>query len=156
MGLDIVALREVQWHPPADDWDYHVFRSAHPNPYFADRADGLKDGLYSFTSDYSFRAGSYGGYNRWREWLSALALGVAPEKVWNDYETWVGSPFVELIDFSDCEGLIGPKTSEKLAQDFETFLAVAERDRDDYYLTTYRHFANAFGMASHDGLVQFS
>lgn len=121
-----------------------------------DQHDDLESGFYRCGDKYerSFKAGSYSGYNRWREKLSLLALGVMPEEVWDQPELYRGKPFVELIHFSDCEGVIGPKTSAKLAKDFVEFKERAEEDeglKEYSSFMPYSHYdewAEAFKLAA--------
>lgn len=146
----------------------------YPNPDFSSRADGLKKACYlSRGTSMHFRAGAYSTYNRFREWLCRAALGVTPREVWEARESkkFDGRPFVELIDFSDCEGAIGPTTSAKLAKDFaehessvlaKTFsdytpgawMSCDVRD-DEWNRTLYGEFRRAFEMAAKGGAVRF-
>jgi hypothetical protein len=116
------------------------------------------------SEDTGFRAGSYSGYNWWREQLCQLALDVPPDDVWGDPEHYAGKPFVELINFSDCEGCIGPITAAKLAVDFREYgprvrTGAAKQITDDeersYFLDTYNDWQQAFEIASRDGFVIF-
>jgi len=65
-----------------------------------------------------FRAGSYSGYNKWRDELARRALDLPAATVWEDPSRFVEAPFFELINFSDCEGTIGPDAASDLATDF--------------------------------------
>ena len=86
---------------------------------FPSRTAGLVEpGIYTFERSAGFRAGSYGGYNFWRDQLAQMALGMRAERVWSS--GWQG-PFVELIYFPDNEGVIGPVVAAKLAKDFADF-----------------------------------
>ena len=84
-------------------------------------------------------------------------LKVMPVKVWENPEHYQEAPFAELVNFSDCDGDIGPMVSRKLAADFE-------RHRDEFYAYTddeydrqrYEHFAAAFKVAGEqNGCVSF-
>lgn len=111
-----------------------------------------------------FRAGSYSGYNWWREQLCELALECEPSEVWEDPEVYEGQPFVELINFSDAEGAIGPKTSAKLAADFrahEPRVAawaeehIVEGDNRAYFIELFGEWKRAFELAAEDGFLLF-
>lgn len=71
------------------------------------------------------------------------------------------APFFELIHFSDCEGVIGPKTSLKLYNDFkkhrQVFYAYVEERPIGQISDTYDNFTRAFGVASEmeKGIVMF-
>jgi hypothetical protein len=128
---------------------------------FKERADSLKAGFYKVNgTDYRFRAGSYGGYNDWRNILSEVMLGIAPDIVWTNSAKFKGQPFYELIDFADNEGIIGPRTSMKLSLDFETErekMANRARQRFQFWiLGTYDHFHKAFKLASDNGVLKFT
>ena len=121
--------------------------------------DGKPPGRYKGRDIFEFRAGSYSGYNAWREWLCKTFLDVAPEVVWKRPKKFAGKPFVELINFSDCEGAMGPITCSKLYLDFsnKTFEEAAELacpngyDYDD----RYKNWMKAFEIGSKDGFVTF-
>jgi len=88
---------------------------------FPGRTAGLEqDAVYAYAHYEEFRAGSTRAYGRWRDTLSRLA----------GYESWrsvrrkpppLHSPFVELIRFHDCAGVLGPVVAAKLARDFAAF-----------------------------------
>lgn len=154
MGLDVTAYSKLELDKSVtfdmdgepsnigdDWWDTHAY--IRPDGHFHERADGLERGYYRYANKAGWRAGSYGGYNRWREWLAKLAGypltdfdpgdGRAPDKS-HAAATWgsdgVTGPFSELINFSDAEGVIGPQTSAKLARDFAEW---DERARADCF-----------------------
>lgn len=39
--------------------------------------------LHAYANRGGFRAGSYSGYNEWRDWLSNTMLGMSAREVWN-------------------------------------------------------------------------
>jgi hypothetical protein len=148
-----------------------VYFVLHPNDrYHRARLGGMKTGIYAYTPrsrKYGFRAGSYGGYNLWRDQLSRFALGVPAEDVWLEPRRYRGKPFAELIDFTDCDGRIGTTVAAKLAEDFATHAARARRfaatlpgaDPNGWspeeWLASYRDFARAFRLAAKDGALTF-
>lgn len=176
MGLDITAYRNLTkidavfdaGGEPIDpktresiDYDFHAYL----NPDFPGRADDIEDrAIYSAQDSMGLRAGSYGGYNRWRERLAELAGYPA-----GDYEQygrirqsfcvpcWNGEegPFSELINFSDCEGVIGSSVSAKLAKDFADFQEAADQIQDDLFRSQYAKWRAAFEMAADAGAVHF-
>lgn len=170
MGLDITAYRKLKEERPAfgddDGYDEDLIR-LWDNKDFAGRFEGLKEKtLYSYADSHGFRAGSYSGYNAWREWLSALVGYEETEYVasfggvqkaraaacWNG-ET---GPFSELINFSDCEGTIGAKVAAKLAKDFAEWDERAKAaDRQDYYYGRYQEWRKACEMAADGGAIAF-
>src|SRR5262245_5942764 len=168
MGLDIHAASHLRYlRPMPEGADYHRLEeevNAQGNSlneaYFLlfpndegweEQLGGMEPGLYEYTLDthqHHFRGGSYGAYNEWRDRLSRYALDVPPKAKWD-----AGRPFVELINFTDCDGSIGTRVAAKLAADFHTHAAEFERfvtgavDADGC-LYLYRAFATAFDLAS--------
>jgi hypothetical protein len=170
MGLDITAYKRLT---PAEnvevdeagypvDWDRYVKANARGiemiEATWPGRTEGLIPGqIYSFEDRLGFRAGSYGGYNRWRAWLARVAGYESDEWVW---ENQPEGPFVELINFSDCEGMIGSVVASKLARDFAEheakILADAEEPIEPYSAAAlYRTWRQAFEMAADGGAVDF-
>lgn len=176
MGLDIGAMsnlvrREDLFHD--EDWqvvnqhgevqvgDFYV---ASVIEVFADAAGDIKTGdVFEYGEYLHVRAGSYGGYSRWRLMLCNMALGVDPDVVWNHPENFKEGPFFNLINFSDCEGVIGTETCKALYQDFlhhyPAAVAYASRLPEDfggeYWLDKYKEWMEAFELASNDGCVDF-
>jgi hypothetical protein len=155
MGLDITAYRQLALDPEAtgeDMGDTHA--RIYANPHFPGRAVPLADGWYTYADSMSFRAGSYGGYGQWRQALATLAGYGNAEDCWGeDGDT---GPFSELINFSDCEGAIGPVVSAKLAKDFAEFDgAAAKVMADPWFYERYAHWRKAFEMAADGGAVEF-
>jgi hypothetical protein len=132
---------------------------------FKDRAASLQDeGHYGYDQTLCFSAGSYSGYNEWRNELAALA-GYAPIQVTNergmlelryDESVWELSegPFWELINYSDCQGTLDSVEAAKLVKDFKAFLPQAEA-KDRHFYDKYVRWLNAFEFASDDGAVRF-
>jgi len=171
VGLDIGSVTKARWvredsgsdDQKSNEWLVHP---PHPNEY--DRQDGLKPGVYEVEGYASFRAGSYSGYNDWRAQLCYAVHRVAPDTLWRNEAAWEGKPFVELICFSDCEGVMGPKTCAKLAADFEKcrdeVTAWARKQARHhralnvdvtYFLERYELWAKAFRRAAREGFVDF-
>jgi hypothetical protein len=182
MGLDISVFRKVTFvremtedEDEGDDWQRRCRISA--NPDFVERFDGMKDGLYEVSGDYErassakyeggepdpdrlhFRAGSYSGYSWWRSHLAKLAGYSAEHR--GSWDVPAAGPFVELVNFSDCEGAIGPKTSAKLAKDFadwqeraDAYSVTIEED-GAWFASQYALWRKAFEMAAGEGVVDF-
>lgn len=167
MGLDVTAysncapqkLSGNSEYPSDEAYEKGLAYIHACNPW-RERMDGLESGAYSYDTKHSFSAGSYSGYNAWREYLAAL-IGRRPEELW--YAENPEGPFAELISFSDCEGVIGPKTSAKLLVDFVEFDArarefAAEKLRDghpEWFVRVYDDFKKAFSLAADGGFVLF-
>lgn len=179
MGLDIYAASHLRHVCPPGGDEFNrleeltnaqgkcldeVYFLLHPNDEgWESQLGGMEPGLYEFTpttQQHDFRVGSYGRYNEWRERLSQYALGAPPKAVWDSPEEYAGKPFVELVNFTDCDGRIGSRVATKLAADFRDHAADFERfvagaaDADGC-LYVYREFAIAFGLAEQQGALQF-
>lgn len=164
MGLDISVYQNLEFvksRESATDEDWDNFISIYAHPDFPDRAGSLRSGFYNGDCVHRFRAGSYGGYNHWRERLSYLALDASPAEVWRDNDSYRDRPFFELIEFSDCEGTIGPEVSAKLAGDFAAWEGEARaawgdgEGFDGYDFLKYMEWQKAFDLAALDGAVEF-
>lgn len=134
------------------------------NRDFPGRAEGLEHkGVYTYLDCMSGPSLGYGEYNGWREQLAKLA-GYQPVAVkvmgrtellhsvacWDDRP----GPFTELINFTDCDGVIGPVVSARLFADFVQFDEKAKSVGGDFY-ETYREFFDCFRMAAQGGAVHF-
>jgi hypothetical protein len=142
------------------DYEMHVYL----NPHFVGRSEPLESGYYTGEDREGFRAGSYGGYNAWREDLAKLAgypalqeerYGQVSLRHDAGAQDAGKGPFYELIYFSDCEGTIGPVVSAKLAKDFADFQEKANSFGDDYWRKKYGEWRLAFETASENGAVSF-
>lgn len=177
MGLDITAYSGIKKLDSVFDDDGEPIDQetlepveydmrACVNPDFPGRADGVEDGAYYAADDsFGFCAGAYSGYNRWRNELARLAgypedvvvsHGVA--KKTHCASCWRGQdgPFSELINFSDCEGVIGSVVSMKLAKDFAEFQEKAEIfDSGPWFKGLYSSWRKAFELAANNGAVRF-
>lgn len=113
-------------------------------------------------------------YNTWRAELCRRVLGVEVDAIWDlchdeegkeRLDVALTAPFVELIDFSDCEGTLGAMTVRKLADDFATWkrlLSKIEGRRpqsmmfDDNFHQLFDKVRAVFAWAAEGGgVVQF-
>lgn len=179
MGLDISAYSKVKKIDCVFDADGEPIDSeskepidydfmAYANSDFPDHHEGLEHkAVYSCDYAHSFRAGSYSGYNAWRECLAKMAgyVAVSVERygstsLRHDYGAFNSTegPFWHLINFSDCEGVIGSVISKKILADFIEHEKAAESVTDGpegWFLNLYREWKKAFEMAADDGAVVF-
>lgn len=152
MGLDITAWDYVREGGDAEKRWWESFKT-YEQKGFPERLAPLKPNTnYQGWVSLKFRAGSYGGYNDWREQLAQLAGYASARHVWNDH---LLGPFVELINFSDCEGVIGSEAAQKLATDFAAFNEKALKHKDPWFYRMYRRWWMAFEIASDGGAVEF-
>ncbi len=162
MGLDISAYYGAKKVDGDIEDDHHV------NIYILDafrkQADGLIEGCYELPVPWyfgeHFRAGGYSWYNAWRNWLAGV-VGKTDKEIWENPDPSI--PFVDLINFADNEGTIGPKTSGKLHEEFVRLwpdaLKATKKIEDNYtaiqYMTVYLRFSDAFETARNKGFVVF-
>ena len=162
MGLDIVAVSNAVEQPCKKDDEFQIWT----NNDFPKHCGQFKHSrCYGYDKEFGFKAGSYGGYGAFRDELAKIA----------EYEpetqnpcavrrrpyaegAWAsnGGPFWELINFSDCEGIIGTEFSNKLLEDFEYFNKQTKSDETFRFLATYMNFWKAFKLASNNGFVKFT
>jgi hypothetical protein len=176
MGLDIIAykgLTLVKSNVPPEEYDdnwekYQQYLYIYEVEGFANCLPPLEVGcLYDCVDTFSFRAGSYSGYNHWREQLSLVFLGEYPRTIWDDPHSFNDKPFVELINFSDCEGILGTNVCQKLLSDFRTAvkdikllpgqaesLAIDNRELD-YFIEKFYQWLKAFEYGADEGCVYF-
>lgn len=173
MGLDVFYYAQIVPVPseevPLDEYgeptdDYRAF-FRHPD--FGDAPyEGLVEGqVYRTIKAGHFRAGSYSGYGDWRNWLARVAGYPVAFLVRHERRQYVQSawdatsgPFWELLNFSDCEGTLGPVVSRKLAKDFADFQARADAlAQNEWYREQYECWRAAFEVAAeHGGAVVFA
>ena len=160
MGLDIRAyknLKETKF-PVYDEWgdlDYDVninfdYDIEITENNFKGRSEGLyKEKIYNWENMYSFTCGSYSGYNNWRSLLKEFSKTLKGNNI-----------FYELIEFSDCEGIIGSVVSKKLYNDFKNnenkAYEYSKKISDGkYWYNKYKEWENAFKIAKENGAVYF-
>lgn len=175
MGLDVTAYENAV-RLDIDVVDYDVWPypdgaqalvydyAEQPSPLFSETSGewlqgGVEPGFYSAENEYSFRAGSYGGYNQFRSELAFFAE-YRDTDAWRTPELYQDYPFYELVNFSDCEGYINTENSGRLYEDFvEHHQAWVERWKDtelsDYYIEKYVDWMTAFDYARKNGFVDF-
>lgn len=161
MGLDITAYEKLTTGDRTQEdlkreyekgWTPECrVASLYINDDFPGRADPLTTGYYLSEGEVlKFLAGSYSGYSHWRSTLAQM-IGRTDEDV---YRNPTG-PFAELINFSDCEGVIGPAVSAKIAQDFDDHRDLASAIDYDDFARLYELWSEAFHLAAKGGAVDF-
>lgn len=148
MGLDIVYCRKATLVPTTGNDEPEGTTYVYVNGDFPGRAEPLCTGCYTTEDSAHFRAGSYGGYNHWRNALCVAARGITAEAFWAAGSP--NGPFKELVNFSDCDGVIGPVVSKKLAADFATYTGAPIDDSG-----LFDDFRKAFETAADGGFVKF-
>ena len=154
MGLNISAYSNIRFlhNNIGDSKGAYLY----VNEHFKDRADGLVDGYYDFDEEYYFRAGSYSGHSKCRE-LAAKALGFTViEEYWD--ECTPETPLYDLLNFSDCEGTIGPLCAKRLYESITKHKTrILERvGENQYFLGWLEDFQRAAKLAMQNGAISFS
>lgn len=192
MGLDITCYSKLRpENPPlSDDSDayelideiyeqglqyYMPTALAWSDQAFPNRCPEFKsDQWYAYDASYSFRAGSYGGYNVFREGLAVLA-GVVSEEMWREGRRGAegmydlpavkalesdptSRPFGELIMFADNEGVIGTACAKRLFADFINHREAAKalfNEEGMRWMDAYDHWIEGLRHATDGGAIDF-
>lgn len=163
MGLDIIAYSKLKKNKylstmseeDREDLDINCLIMSplltEIEEAFPGRAEPLKynGDIYTCGSHKEYSIGSYGTYGWFRRALETFS---------EDCDC-----FNELIDFSDCEGVIGSVVSEKLYEDFFSNAESFEQWVYQKYsivdgellLRMYYKFESAFEIAKDGGAVEF-
>jgi len=157
MGLDVTGYSELKKCNEDDCEEMYVSSGDWEQSNMKEFEGEIK---CSVEDTYDFRAGSYGGYNRFRDELCKTINNVSAQSLWSLAETQkdvaIDMPFFWLINFTDCDGYIGTSFCEILYNDFcnyeEVFVAKCE---DDSYIEKYLDFKEAFKLGKNNGLVIF-
>jgi hypothetical protein len=158
MGLDITAysnLRIAEGVETDQDGDIPdgctwVFPNGEA---FPDHAEELKDeAIYRYDQAFGFCPGAYSSYNRWRDSLAVMAGYGSAKTAW---EQNLSGAFSELINFTDCDGIIGQKFAAKLARDFAEFDEKARDFGSPEFYAKYQDWRRAFELAAQNGAVSF-
>ena len=181
MGLDITAFSDLEKvDPEMYDYDYEEGYDVYSkrgvpcdpvvwirkNEYKPERCE-YPDGPYFYEEVTRFYAGGYTSYGNWRDLLAKLTGSYEPVEM-SDHPyaegAWLAGegPFLELIDFSDCEGMLGTEVCQKLLKDFlqhecnvEAFCAEMEDDKAEWFSGKYQEWKNALQLAAQDGCILF-
>ena len=181
MGLDISAYSklvklDVLFDADGEPVDVTTRKTienhlkVHVNHDFPGRAKGLKNNaVYSYDQYDHVFGRSYSGYSAWREQLAKLAgypevmydRGYGVVQPSHAAAAWqgvvqAGAPFLELINFSDCEGVIGPVVAAKLLQDFITFDERARSHGDEWFYPGYCDIRRGLELAADGGALNFN
>jgi len=167
MGLDILVIPHATLLPEhafGDDcWDQEHIHVALPHPSMIRSVAGAQVGRCYAVEDgetWDFRAGSYSGYGAFREALCEAANGISIHEIWENELAHVNTPFFELLNFSDCEGVIGPVAAANLAQDFDeardrVLAAFSQVGDGDWYAERYELWGTACHECADHGLIVF-
>jgi hypothetical protein len=177
MGLDITAYSDMaltEPHPSSEDDPGWCWIDGHQQTFayqgFEQSFRGLADPDEIFQKDfiggrcyeptaatetYRFSAGSYGGYNQWRDQLSLTMAGCTAKHIWMNRDDYRDAPFFELICFADNEGCIGPDAAKDLLADFRAGTDRWFTEVDPIARQRYGDWTRACELASRNGFIDF-
>lgn len=185
MGLDIMAISNLEKKFKLDEKLKALPFEVRPEvkktrikidatPYGSEyggfnKCEDMEGGKYTetdTTEEHHFRAGSYSGYNRFRRFLCESLVGVEVETLWASPDLYKDSPGFEMINFSDCEGILGTGVCKKLypqllenRNKFESYLENRFSDGGDevrWEMATYDDFLEGFRLGSENGIVVYT
>lgn len=155
MGLNITAYSNIKKEVNRENMDLDecyennwTYFYIHTDKDCYQHIDIDSEYAYSYDDSVKMRAGSYGGYNSWRNLLREFSKTLPVDA--DGYYA-----FYELINYSDCEGVIGTMCSTKLYKDFSDYEEQANLYFQDYDLTKYMEWKTMFEFASNNGAVMF-
>jgi len=160
MGLDISAYSKIERVEDEDEARVFIRRGMPEN----DQAQDIEEGMFTDShvcESHHFRAGSYSGYNDFRNLLCEIMHGIPAKELWSKPQVFKSKEFYNLINFSDCEGHFGPASAKKLHEDFvkyrEKFVRGVENKEpyEGYYTRVYDDFMLGFEIASKGGVLIF-
>ena len=98
-----------------------------------------------------FRAGSYSSFHNFREALAkAVGINLMDMAGFSGTKSWTGDePFYELLNHSDCDGVLLVSQCEELLKDFDTFTCAWSKEDvgDSYYLEKFELWEKAIKHA---------
>lgn len=172
MGLDISYYSSWEPYPEeVRDWDHaeeiedttgaRLFK-VYNGADFEARASDMPAGKF-VTAKYvhGFRAGSYSGYNHWRQRFCLAANDILPEVLWAMPEEEAQNYlFWEFIHFSDCEGVLGPACCQRLHEQMETHYEKIRKEFEEgpdaaWNLRLLDEWRKAFRVAAGKGMIRF-
>jgi len=151
MGLDVTAYKNIK-----------IVEDEEPEYYFSNTGFPQSNMKYlenreiqiEFDEDFHFRAGSYSGYNQFRNELCKIANNITAKELWDlDNESF--KLFYWLINFTDCDGYIGASYCKILYDEFVKYEDEVKSNLQEYYHIIYDNFKEAFRIGSVNGLVSF-
>jgi hypothetical protein len=185
MGLDIMAIsnlkkkhkmdprvKALSWQvrPKVNETRITIDKTPYGSEHGGfNKCEDMEGGKYEetdLTVEHHFRAGSYGGYNTFRRLLCEALVGVDVNTLWESPDSYKESPGFEMINFSDCEGILGTAVCQKLHPQFvenrgkfETYLREGrafDEDEIRWQITTYDDFTEAFRLGAENGIVVYT
>jgi hypothetical protein len=154
MGLNAVAYGDVRFLGKkilTEDYEFHMYN-------MDDTSQNVKkEGYYTGKRLYSTGNVSYSTYGDHRKKLCKAVTGLDAVQVWDNPHHDL--PFIEMINFSDCEGGFDNEVCKELKKDFTEWKSKIEKEfKDDiFFLDFYKRFLTLFETASdNNGIVVYN
>jgi hypothetical protein len=151
MGLNISVYTEKRFlgatEPEDEDWDYAEY------DFETNKRIGFYEGVRIGDSGNI----PYSSYNMLREKLCKFTIGIDINLVWERPMPYY--PFIEIINFSDCEGMINNNNCKKLNDEFIKWESrIKEIAKDDtYFLNFYENISSLFKLAvENNGIISYN
>jgi hypothetical protein len=166
MGLDVTAYQRIIRAGDHHEPDGVKYVRLTINADFPNAAPELTGGIYLYEGGRTMNVVGmpYSMFNEWRNWLAKVAgYPAVPEQRADGLPdhafargAWAAGagPFIDLINFSDCEGTIGPAACVRLLADFDRFLQEADA-QDAWFIETYQAFRTGLQIAAPAGCLAF-
>lgn len=132
MGLDVCALRIIK--PSNEEDGYYILRNDFEQ---GNQLEKFEEGYYEAEKGLFSFCCSYGFFRFFRALLCNMVNKCDVEILWKNPEKYFGTPFLEMINYSDCEGDFDYVVAEKLYNDFCEYEENAKIELGDmfsYYL----------------------
>lgn len=153
MGLTAVAYKGLELTDFEGDFDIDDIYFHYRFNNYEDRASEVENGAcYTFKDCECVIDYSYSSHYAFRAELAKMSGSIA-EDIWKNGDADI--PFIKLINFSDCEGVIGASISAKLAIDFSNNQGLADAHINEQFKIDYRSWRKGFEFASENGCVNF-
>lgn len=163
---DVALVDGKAYHWQTDPRSFHITFIAHGS--WVPRLDGLIEGeTYSVTDPMEILRCSYGYYNRIRDNLATALTGRNRSQLYDRegagdlFPHFKDLPGIDLIDFSDCEGTLGPQACKRIHDALTADPDIKERfiwlQAGDPIRSEriFDNFVKGFGLASKEGMVSF-
>lgn len=151
MGLDITVYQNIKLANEIENSNYD-FTAFVIEESWKDRIKNLEYGKhYTGIAVYSFGYG-YSSHGWFRDQLANLTQ---QNLTWREAPCTPNTPFYELINFADNEGVIDFETSKKLYEDFIAWREKAYESSDERFIDCYDEWTEIFNHAKENGVVDF-
>lgn len=177
MGLDVSVVKGGYYKFEPKDWDHEglIGRDLCNIKDFPYQLTKEEEGfmVWNWKTENLFRVPSisYSTYGNWRECLCKYIIGRSLQDAWDqartakeEHEPYPSDGYL-IVDFSDCEGTIGPTAARKLYDFFSAGAAKLDSLPDhlqfdggqyrdsgtmpkSYFVGRYNQFMEAFKIAS--------